>query len=510
MHSSSETEVAAVQGENRRLREENSQLKLDLQRLESMLKFQQRLRFAPSSERHVSQPLLIQDAAVEAALADESATAVDVPGHKRRKRKRPVVPENAPREVVEHDLDEEDKVCREHGVRLDRDGETRTVQVEMRPAQVRVVEHVCPKYRCTICDRVVKAVAPPPSPIPGSIATPSLLAHIATAKFADGLPLYRQEGILARAGIELSRTTMATWMGRLAALLMPLTNLFNDVLLESPVIYMDETHLQVLNAPSKIATSKSYLWVRVGGTLGREVVLFHFDPSRSSDVPMALLDGYKGYITTDDYGGYNRAEGLPGIRRLQCWMHIRRHFNKALKALGKAGRGGIAEQAIGKIRELYAVERDCVEMGSEDRRELRLARAGPLLTRFRDWLQAALDDVPPKGATGKAIEHALKVWPQLVVYLEDGNLRMDNAPAENAIRPVAVGRKNWLFSDSVEGAEATATLYSVIETAKKHGLDPYWYLSVAIDRLTTARTAEDVEALLPWNLAKTARCASFN
>jgi hypothetical protein len=365
-----------------------------------------------------------------------------------------------------------------------------------------VIEHQSATYCCPVCDQVVKVAEPPTSPIPGSIATPSLLAQIATSKFADGLPLYRQEAILARAGIELTRTTMATWMGKLARLLTPLCNLFNDVLLDSPVIFMDETHLQVLKVEGKAPTSKSYLWVRVGNTAGRKIVLFHFDPTRSSSVPKSLLDGYKGFVTTDDYNGYNFIEGLEGIRRLQCWMHARRYFKKALKALGKNGKGGIADQTLAKIRKLYMIERECQDFTPEDRHRHRLEFAKPFLDDFRDWLEGALSDVPPKSATGKAISHALSIWPYLIVYLEDGRLLMDNSPAENAIRPVAVGRKNFLFSDSVEGAEATATLYSVIETAKANGFDPFAYLILVISRLPLAQTVDDVESLLPWNLTK--------
>jgi transposase len=242
--------------------------------------------------------------------------------------------------------------------------------------------------------------------------------------------------------------------------------------------------------------------VQVGGLYGRKIVLFHFDPSRSGDIPIALLDGYQGFVTTDDYSGYNRIEGVAGIRRLQCWMHVRRYFKKALKALGKHGKGGRADQALGKIRELYMIERKCHDFTPEDRHRYRLEFAKPLLDDFRPWLEMAFGDVPPKSATGKALKHALDVWPYLIVYLEDGRLLMDNSPAENAIRPVAVGRKNWLFSHSVEGAEATAILYSVIETAKAHGFDPFLYLMLVIERLPTAHTLADVEALLPWNITR--------
>jgi transposase len=486
--------------ENRRLREENAQLKFDVHQLEVMLRLKHLSQFAPSSERYISSPLFPGTQTNVQEIQEEESR--EIKGHVRRKKKRPIVPDNAPREIVRHDLPESERVCPVHGEKLTQGNDRKSLQVEWIPAKIKVIEHQSATYCCPVCDQVVKIAEPPASPIPGSIATASLLSQIATSKFADGLPLYRQEAILARTGIELTRTTMATWMGKLARLLTPLCNLFNDVLLESPVIFMDETHLQVLKVEGKAPTSKSYLWVRVGNNAGRKIVLFHFDPTRSSSVPKALLGGYKGFVTTDDYSGYNHIEKIPGIRRTQCWMHARRYFKKALKALGKHGKGGIADQALARIRRLYMIERECQDFTPEDRHRHRAEFAKPLLDDFRDWLEGAQLDVPPKSATGKAIGHALSIWSYLVVYLDDGRLLMDNSPAENAIRPVAVGRKNFLFSDSVEGAEATATLYSVIETAKANGFDPFAYLMLVIDRLSIADTIDDVESLLPWNLAR--------
>jgi len=479
----------------RKLRDENAHLKHDVHQLEVMLRLKHMSQFAPSSERHVATPLFPG----QAPVADDDAKR-EIKAHLRRKKKRGVFPENAVTVIVPHDVPEKDRVCPMHGVDLTRGANRTTRRVEWVPAVVRFIEHVSATYCCPICDKVVKIAELPPSPIPGSIATPSLLAQVATAKFADGLPLYRQEAIMARAGIEISRTTLATWMGKVATLLTPLCNLFDDLLLLSKVLFIDETHLQVLKVPGKKATSKSYLWVRVGHVDGKKIVLFHFDPTRASEVPVSLLEGYRGFVTTDDYCGYNRIEKMPGIRRLQCWMHIRRFFSKALKALGKHGRGGLADQALTRIRELYAIERECADFDVEERRCHRIEFAKPKLDDFHEWLEIARGDLPPKSATAKAVTHALKVWDQLVVYLEDGHLLMDNGPAENAIRPVAVGRKNFLFCDSVEGAETTAVLYSVVETAKAHGFDPFAYLQLVIERLTVARTIEDIEALLPWNI----------
>ena len=495
-------DFSQLQGENRRLRETVSQLQVDLHDMQALLRYFQRLPFSPSSERDSpNQPLLIQDTPETTpeskAAANEDST--DVKGHKRKK-KRPTIPPDAPREVRVHDIPDAEKFCPEHGVPLEKDGERVTEKVEFIPAHIRVIQDVCLTYGCPVCDKTVKAAEPPPSPIPGSIATPSLLAHIATAKFADGLPLYRQEKILQRYGLDLTRTTMATWMGHLGTLLAPLYNLFADTMVLGPVLYIDETTHQVLKTDKK-PTSKSYMWIRVGGVDGQKVVLFHFSTTRSGSVAKDLLEGFKGHVMTDGYDGYNIIEGMDGIIRMQCWMHARRYYKKAVKVLGKAGKGGIADQALAKIRALYAIERDCAEMTAEERHQVRLDRSKPLLDAFRPWLEAAMKDVPPQSVTGKAINYTLVRWDQLVIYLAAGHLKMDNGPAENAIRPFAVGRNSWLFSDTIGGAEASAVLYSIIETAKANGKEPLAYLTRVIEHLPQAKTLADIEALLPWTKA---------
>lgn len=489
----------ALTKENLRLREEVAQLLVDVNNLQAMLRFLQGIRYAPSSERDISnQPFLIPPVEGDKAADDDADEDSEVKGHTRKK-KRQGLPNGIATEVIHHDLPEDEKVCPSHGVALEKAGENVSKQVEWIPAKIEIKEHHCPRYSCPICDKVVKETPPPLSPIPGSMATPSLLAQIACSKYADGLPLYRQENILKRHGLELTRTTMATWMIRLGEVLTPLFNLFSDTLILGPIMYMDETHLQVLNVPGKKATTKSYLWVRVGGTDGQKVVLFDFGPGRNAEVALRLVKGFQGFVHTDGYdAAYDKVEAVPGIIRVQCWMHVRRTFKTALKTLGKPGKGGICAQAIGRIKALYAIEREAASLEPEQRRLLRLEKAKPLLDAFKVWLDEQAHLIPPKSVTGKAMAYALNRWPALLIYLEDGRLKMDNGPAENAIRPVAVGRKNWMFSDSVSGAEASAIIYSIIETAKANGHDPHAYLRRVIDRLPHAKTLADLEALLPW------------
>ena len=488
----------ALAKENLRLREEVAQLLLDVSDLKAMLRYLQGTRFAPSSERDMSnQPFLIPPVPGE-QVSDDDDEDGEVKGHKRKK-KRQGLPKGVATDVIQHDLAEDEKVCATHGIALEKTGEKILNQVEWIPAKIEIKEHHLPRYSCSICDCVVKETPPPPSPIPGSMATPSLLAQIACSKYADGLPLYRQEGILRRHGLELTRTTMATWMVRLGELVTPLFNLFSDTLVLGSVMYMDETHLQVLSVPGKRATTKSYLWVRVGGTDDQKVVLFDFGPGRHAEVALRLVKGFQGYIHTDGYDpAYDKVEAIPGIIRVQCWMHVRRTFKTALKTLGKAGKGGICAQAISRIKALYAIERETAALSPEQRCLVRQEKAKPLLDSFKVWLDEHAHLIPPKSVTGKAMAYALNRWPALLIYLDDGRLKMDNGPAENAIRPVAIGRKNWMFSDSVAGAHASAMIYSIIETAKANGLDPHAYLSRVIDRLPHAKTLADIEALLPW------------
>lgn len=495
------TAVEQLHRENRRLSAENAQLKHDLRQLEVALRLKHLQQFSSSSESFVASPLFPGSGAPQSTEGEAEETTTQIKGYTRRKKKRPVIPDSLPRETVRHELPEHERICDTHGCALEADGVLKSTQVDYIPAKVKVTDHLATKYHCPVCDRCVKTADLPASPIDGSIATPSLLAHVATSKFADGLPLYRQEGILKRTGLEVSRTTLATWMIKTGELLRPFYNLLGDAVLEGDIIYMDETHLQVLATPDKVATAKSYLWARVGGVTGQEVVHFHFDPSRSSQVPKELLQGYRGYVVTDDYGGYDFLSGIDGVIRAQCWMHARRYFHRAWKALGKAGRGGIADQALTKIRKFYQLERSWADEPPDKRRALREEQLPVFLQDFHQWLQQAQEDVPPKGKTGVAIRHALKIWDGLQVFLQDGRLRPDNSPAENAIRPIAVGRKNFLFCQSVSGADATAILYSLVETAKLHGHNPFAYLSLVIAGVQTAHSLEDLEALLPWHVS---------
>jgi transposase len=407
-------------------------------------------------------------------------------------------------EVI-HDLGEEEKACG-CGAQMSRMGEEVSEKLDIIPAKMQVIRHIRYKYACKSCEGVESTggavrVAPcPPQLIPQGIATSGLLAHILVSKYADALPLYRQEKILERMGVELGRATMANWAIQVGQRCEPLMDLLWREIRCGPLINMDETPVQVLHEPGRANTSKSYMWVFRGGDAPRPVLIFRYDPSRAGQVPQKVLDGYQGYIQTDGYCGYDALGERAGIIHMGCWAHARRKFLDVVKARAKGNKKhGYADVALENIRHLYAIEKEADEKDLEAvaRHQLRQEKAVPLLKQFEKWLEDVLPKTPPQGLLGKAVGYTLKQWSRLCRYTEDGRLRPDNNLAENAIRPFVVGRKNWLFSAHPRGAEASATIYSLIETAKANGLGPYRYLRYLFERLPLAQTEADYKALLP-------------
>ena len=269
---------------------------------------------------------------------------------------------------------------------------------------------------------------------------------------------------------------------------------------------MDETILQVLKEPAKLPQSNSYLWVRRGGPPDLPVILFDYDPSRSQAVPLRLLESYRGYLQVDGYDGYNAVGLRSDIVLVGCMAHARRKFDEAVKAQGvdrdNPEKIGKAMEGLRYLQALYRIERECKGSSSEERYSVRQQKAKPLFETLRAWLDAALPTVAPQSMTGKALTYLHNQWPKLMRYLDDGRLSIDNNPVGNAIRPFVIGRRNWLFSDTARGAKSSANLYSLIETAKANGLEPYAYLHHLFTELPKAQTLEQIEALLPFH-AKT-------
>ncbi|ABK45116.1 transposase IS66 [Magnetococcus marinus MC-1] len=470
-------------------------------------------RFGRSSEKYDPNQLGLFDEAelIGATAADdveESATDKGgaASGHSRKKRGRKPFPDWLNRVEVIHELPESERRCGVDGSELVEIGREVSEQLDIVPAKVQVIRNIQIKYGCPHCKSGVKTAPAPRRPIPKLLGTAAMLAHVVVSKYADGLPLYRQGSILTRAGIDLPRNTLAHWMILAGREIQPLINLMRDQLLAYPIIQMDETPVQVLKEPQKIAQSKSYMWVQRGGPPDKPIILFHYDPTRSSKVPKDLLADYKGYLQTDAYAGYLDVAAQPDIIHLGCMSHARRKFDEAIKALGtnKNRKATRADEALTMVQQLYAIEKELRkdEADAETRFKVRQAKAKPVMAELRVWLEKNLPLTPPKSALGKAMAYLFTEWRKLIRYLDDGRLEIDNNACENAIRPFVIGRKGWLFSTSVKGVKASANLYSLIETAKANGLEPFAYFQHLFTKLPYAERVDDFDRLLPWNVDK--------
>jgi len=458
---------------------------------------------------------LFKEESADTQSEPETIEEITVPSHSRKKRGRKKLPPSLRREEIVYDLSKEEKQCA-CGCEMSQIGQETSERLEMRPAIFWVVRQIRPKYACKSCEGLDSAesggsvkIAPAPLQLlPKSITTPSLLAHIMIGKFCDSLPFYRQQQQFLRLGFKLSRASMCIWAIKIAHICKPLIELLVGDLLSGPLIQIDETTIQVLKEPDRPVTSKSYMWVFRGvlGPPGKDIILFSYQPSRSGTVAKEFLEGYQGYVQTDGFVGYDFLDKQPDIVHLGCWAHVRRKFADVLKANGKKDKTkglGKAGKALKTIRALYAIERDVnertllPELVYQERQE----KSKPILDKFEIWLKENAPKTPPNSLLGLAYNYALKQWPRLTAYLENGILRMDNNLAENAIRPFVVGRKNWLFNDVPEGAEASAIMYSLIETAKANKLEPFQYLLYLFAKLPQVLAdEEDLRKLLPQNL----------
>ena len=478
--------------------------------LEEYLRLERARSYGRSSEKHPGQGHLF-DEVEQANDQDDSedAQSDDEPNAEASKKKtgnggrKPLSP-SIPREQIRLTLSDEAK-----------EGAINTFfsvvkeELDIVPAKVRVIEYLQEKAVFITTDdnntskRTIVTAPQPKHPLAGSIGSIGLLAYIIVAKYCDGLPLYRLENILQRYGGSITRTTMANWMMRLSDELQPLINLMREHQLSHQYIQADETRIQVLKEPDKAITSDKYMWITLGGPPRQPAILFEYDPSRSKEVPLRLLDGFKGYLQTDGYAGYHAACTENDIIHLGCMDHLRRKFMDAKKAEPKkTGKGKISKAgiAINKLKKLYAIEKSIKDLSADEKYDVRQKKSIPALNDFKNWVDKHAPKSPSDSLLGKAFGYALNQWSKIVRYCDDGNLHISNIRAENAIRPFVIGRKNWLFSDTPRGARASATLYSLVETAKANNLEPYEYLRAMLKRLPYAENAEDIEELLPWNI----------
>jgi len=466
--------------------------KAEIDRLNELVKYYQQMLFGKSSEKSKGKHTSNFNEAEESVGDDDNIT---VDGHTRKRGKRKPLPVELEREDVIVDLPEDQKFSKD-GTPLVEIGEEVSEKLDIIPSKIRVIRTVRKKYGLPNGEGSIKTAALPPSILPKSLATAGLLAYIIVSKYMDALPLYRLEKIFQRIGIDLTRTTMSRWLIRVSLALQPIKNLMSEDLLSGSYIGMDETRTQVLNEKGKTAESNSYMWVR-GRAGPSPIVLFDYNPSRSGDVAKDLLTDFKGVLQVDGYSGYNQVCKLIDVVRAGCWAHCRRYFKDAAKNSKKKKK---ADRAIKLIDKLYKIEDECEELTPDKKREYRQEHAVKTMDKLNSFLKENFGKVPPKSLIGKALLYMKNEWGNLQVYLTDGNIRIDNNFIENKIRPFALGRKNWLFSTSVDGAEASATLYSMIETAKANNLNPYDYLRYVLEELPKRETLEEIEELLPYNV----------
>ncbi|ASJ70363.1 IS66 family transposase [Granulosicoccus antarcticus] len=380
-------------------------------------------------------------------------------------------------------------------------------ELDITPAKVQVIEHLQEKavYLDEDGKRCIRAAARPAHPLGKAIASTALLAFIIVSKYCDCLPLYRLEGILKRYGGSITRATMANWMIRLSLQLQSLVNLLQEVQLTADYLMIDETRMQVLKEPGMDPTGDKWIWVIRGGPPDKPVVIFDYDKSRAGAVAGRLLDGFEGsYVQTDGYSGYDWPVKAVGAVHLGCFDHSRRKFVAAIKAMPKAkkseGKPAKCEVALEKIDALYRIEREIKGLPDDERYDYRQQHSVPKLEALHAWLVENAPKVEKDSLTGKAMFYTLKQWPKLIRYCEHGQLRISNILAENSVRPFAVGRRSWLFADTPAGAKASAIFFTLIESAKANGLEPFDYIKYVVDNIAAAETVEDIEALLPWNM----------
>jgi transposase len=419
-------------------------------------------------------------------------TARPRPGHGRKP-----LPGLLPRRRVEHALPEAQCTCPECGARLVKIGEETSEQLDYQPASLFVTEHVRVKYACKACESHVVTTELPAQPIDKGRPGPGLLAQVITAKYADHVPLNRQVDIFARHGAELSRQTLCDWVAEGAALLAPLYRDLTASGLASKVIHTDDTPVPVQDRERR-QTRDGRLWVYVGDASPPDIV-YDYTATRSRAGPLAFLGEFRGYLQADAYAGYDALYATGRVVEVGCWAHARRHFWEA-----KGADEARALLALGFIQQLYRVETEAKGLDPAARSALRQAQAGPVLERFKRWLDEQADAVLPKSPIGEAVHYARAQWAALTRYVDDGDLTIDNNASERALRRVCTGRKNWLFCGSDEGGTRTAILYSIVATCKAHAIDVWAYLKNVLERIPTHPDRRRAE-LLPrnWQAART-------
>ena len=490
----------------------------EILRLQEQNAFLRRQLFGSQSERYIALPpifpkgTIFNEAEAEAAKPEitengEGKNDEEKSGTKKKSTRSPdsggrnPLPENLPREQVVHDLPEDKKICQTDLTPLIRIGEDIVEKLELKPAQLIVIQHIYPKYACSVCDTNVIRVPAEASILPKAQCEPGLLAEIIIAKYLMAIPLYRQETSFKQMGISLSRTSLARWIIGSADALQPLLGLIKKFILSRGCIHADETTIQVLKGTGKSPKAKNYMWAICSGSYDPPAVWFEFHASRSQEAAKLLLQDFKGGLHVDGYGGYNFVNRSPDITRIGCWAHARRAFDSAIKDGAPTGHT-IANLFMDEIKTLFLLEREWKDLDADQRQAKRQEQSSPVVQRIRNLLDENTPKVPPKAKLASAMGYLANDWETFTAFLGDGRFELSNNNMENHIRPFAIGRKNWLFADTVAGARASADIYSLVVSARANGLDVRQYFTRLLTDLPlrlACNPEADLTDLLPWN-----------
>lgn len=522
------TQISLLNQKNKELeaeKKEKEDLRMEYLRLQEKLSSLLTHRFCSHSEKADKQPLLF-DFEDEDLIPSDSETAETVAGegpyreikvreYIRRKCGRKAIDDSTPTKQIYHDIPEEEKVCA-CGCRLKKVGENSTKRLRIIPAKMYAIEDIYPKYACPNCegsgdeDNPVFRQAPAARYfIPKSIATNELLAYVMTNKFCEHMPFYRQEKAFERRCITVTRADMSNWQEQIYERLKPLDSLIMEHIKTGTTMNMDETTVRVLKYKNRTENEnrkKSYVWLGIGGPKNKKAVIYRYYESRNAKFIKPFINGFKGWLQTDEYPGYETALKEHNllypddkIIHVACLAHVRRKFFDA----SLNGKSPGAGKAVKYIQLIYKKEEELIEMNlsPEELVSKRKELIKPVFDEFHEWLLEMEPKVPPTLKFGRAINYALSSWQHLLNYLDCPDLFVDNSIAERSIKPFVIGRKNWLFSGSEKGAESSCFLFTLIENAKYYHLDPYEYLRCVFDQSVNCQTKKDFEKLLPWNIS---------
>jgi transposase len=483
-------------------------VKAEYEYLSQQYKVLQRMLFGPKREKvnkeDEEQLTLFNEA--EALAETKPEKTIEVRSHRRKKGGKKRLPVDLPTEVIEYDVSEEEKECPCCGRKRPQIGQEQTEEIDVIPPKVQKRVYIRKKYGPCDCEaffeeghtEVITAQGAKRL-LPGSQVSERTMAMVIASKYVDGIPLTRQVAMLQRYGIDVSKQTMSHWVLQVANKCQKLYELLWDEALTGPVVQMDETTVQVLHEEGRSPTSTSYMWVMIGyPQKDVPIIVYHYDQRRSSEVPLQLLKGYKGYVQTDGYAAYTKAIEETKCTAVGCFAHVRRKFYEC----DKLAPTQFSKEAIEHIDKLFAIDRRLRETVPEEDQFVtkRKEEALPVLERLYSLCIAHKNSVLPKSLAGEALEYCLGQWDKLIRYVDHAWLRPDNNAVERAIRPFVVGRKNWLFANTKRGAQASAVLYSLIQTAKANNKEPYHYLCTVFKRLPYAETKDDYIKLLPHRL----------